>query len=218
MDRLVRAVIAGIASFAATNIDDIVILMLWFAQVNSSFRRLHIIFGQYLGFTALIVASLPGFLGGLFIPKTWIGLLGLVPTAIGIKNLVTRARNENQIQTVSDEFYSSTTKISILSTLTGIISPQTYKVAAITIANGGDNIGIYVPLFASSNLTDLLIILGVFFVMIGVWCCIAYQLTRHGVIATIFTRYGHAVIPFVFIGLGVYIFLESGTYQLLKAF
>jgi cadmium resistance protein CadD (predicted permease) len=59
------AIIAGITSFAATNIDDIVILMLFFAQVNSTFRRRHIVIGQYLGFTVLIFTSLPGFFGGL---------------------------------------------------------------------------------------------------------------------------------------------------------
>ncbi len=39
--------------------------------------------------------------------------------------------------------------------LASVLNPQTYKVAAVTVANGGDNIGIYVPLFASSDLTSL---------------------------------------------------------------
>jgi cadmium resistance protein CadD (predicted permease) len=53
--------------------------MLFFAQVNFTFRRRHIIAGQYLGFTAILVASLPGYFGSLIVPRTWIGILGLVP-------------------------------------------------------------------------------------------------------------------------------------------
>ena len=140
MSWFAAAIIAGITSFAATNIDDIVILMLFFSQVNATFRPRHIVIGQYLGFTALIVASLPGFFGGLIVPKAIIGLLGLVPIAIGIKQLVNREDEENEVQTVSDEFNSS-----LLSKLTNLFNPQIFNVAAVTIANGGDNIGIYLP-------------------------------------------------------------------------
>lgn len=39
-----------------------------------------------------------------------------------------------------------------MAVLASVLNPQTYGVAAVTVANGDDNIGIYVPLFASSNL------------------------------------------------------------------
>ncbi len=84
MSWFARTAIASITSFAATNIDDIAILMLFFAQLNTTFRPKHIVIGQYLGFIALILISLPGFFGGLILPRYWIGLLGLIPIiAIG---------------------------------------------------------------------------------------------------------------------------------------
>jgi len=218
MVKLVEVIIAAIASFAATNLDDIIILMIFFAQVNPHFRRRHIIIGQYLGFSVILIASLPGFFGGLIIPKAWIGILGLVPIAIGINRLVNRDSKENEIQTVSDELNSTTGNTSMVSILATILSPQTYKVAAVTLANGGDNIGIYVPLFASSNLVSLGVILSVFLILIGVWCYIAYQLTLHPTIAQILTRYGHGIVPFVLIGLGIFILIESGTYRLIPQF
>jgi len=217
MNWLAGAIIAGITSFAATNIDDIVILMLFFAQVNASFRPRQIVVGQYLGFSVLIIASLPGFFGGLIVPRAWIGLLGLVPIAIGVSRLVNREKDE-EVQAVSDELNRSRGNNSLGSTLTSLISPQTLNVAAVTFANGGDNIGIYVPLFASSTLASLLVILGIFFLLIGVWCYIAYLLARQPAIAHVLTRYGKAVVPFVLIGLGIFILLESGTYQLLPSF
>ncbi|MBD0301701.1 MAG: cadmium resistance transporter, partial [Tolypothrix sp. T3-bin4] len=55
MSGLVTAITKGVTAFVATNIDDLVILLLFFAQVNSAFRRWHIVVGQYLGFTALVI-------------------------------------------------------------------------------------------------------------------------------------------------------------------
>jgi cadmium resistance transport/sequestration family protein len=217
MSWLAGAIIAGITAFAATNLDDIVILMLFFTQVNATFRPRHIIIGQYLGFSALILASLPGFFGGLIVPRTWIGLLGLVPIAIGITRLVNWKKEQEEVQEVSTEFNTSSSNTSVVSTLASLLSPQTYKVAAVTFANGGDNIGIYVPLFASSELASLAVILTIFLLMIGVWCYVAYQLTRHPAIADVFTRYGKFFVPFVLMGLGIFIIIESGTYRLLAS-
>lgn len=82
MDDTLSAAAKGLVAFVATNIDDLLVLMLFFAQVNSTVWRQHIVAGQYLGFTILIVMSLPGFLGGLFLPQPWVGLLGLLPILI----------------------------------------------------------------------------------------------------------------------------------------
>jgi cadmium resistance transport/sequestration family protein len=216
MNWIAAAIIAGITSFAATNIDDMVISRLFFAQVNHAFRPRHIFVGKYLGFAALIAASLPGFFGGLIVPKAWIGLLGLVPIAIGISHLVKRENEENDVQAVSGEFNRESN--SPVSKLANLFNPQTLNVAAVTVANGGDNIGIYLPLFASSDLPSLVVILAVFSVMVGVWSYVAYRLTRQRAIARILTRYTKAVVPFVLIGLGIFILIESGTYRLLPAF
>ncbi len=216
MNWIAAAIIAGVTSFAATNIDDIVISMLFFAQVNVTFRPRHIVVGKYLGFTALILASLPGFFGGLIVPKAIIGLLGFVPIAIGISHLVKRENDRVEVQAVSDEF--SRESNSPVSKLANLFNAQTLNVAAVTIANGGDNIGIYLPLFASSDLPSLMVILAVFFVLVGVWSYAAYRLTRQRAIAKILTRYTQAIVPFVLIGLGIFILIESGTYRLLPFF
>ena len=213
MSWLARVIIAGITSFTATNIDDLVVLMFFFAQVNAIFKVRQIIVGQYLGFSAIIITSLLGFFCGLIVPRAWIGLLGLVPITIGISQLLKLKQAQEEVQTVAN---AQPTNSSRIPTISRLISPQTFNVAAVTFANGGDNIGIYVPLFASSDLPSLGIILSIFFVLIGVWCYVAYLLTRHPQIIRILTRYGHAIVPFVLIGLGIYILNESGTFELLQ--
>jgi cadmium resistance transport/sequestration family protein len=202
MNELIAAVIAGITAFAATNIDDLVLLTLFFAQVNANFRPIQIVLGQYIGVTILILASLPGYLGGLVIPKAWLGLLGLLPIAIGISQLLKPESEQNMVQTVSDQSDQPVRFHKLL-------SRQTYTVTAVTVANGGDNISIYIPLFANSNLVGLSLILSTFMVMIAAWCGLAYVLAHHPAIAHTVANHGQKIVPWVLISLGVYILLES---------
>ncbi|MEH2111049.1 cadmium resistance transporter [Nostoc sp.] len=215
MSKLGTAFSEGIIAFIATNIDDIIILLIFFSQVDGNFRRRHILLGQYLGFAAIIIASLPGFFGGLVIQREWIGLLGLLPIGIGIHHLVYKEEDTITVQTVSSDFNQPTSTNPVLSFVLSILHRQTYKVAAVTIANGGDNISVYVPLFAGHNLASLGVIISVFFIMVGIWCAIAYFLSRQPTIANILSRYGNAVVPFVLIGLGLFIMYERGTFTLL---
>ncbi len=215
MAEISTALTGGLIAFVATNIDDIIILLLFFSQVNTNFRRRHIVLGQYLGFALLIVASLPGYFGGLIVPREWIGFLGLLPIAIGIKQVMSREKDTTQVQTVNSDRSYALASNPIVSFLFSILNPQTYKVAAVTVANGGDNISIYIPLFAGSKLTSLAVTVAVFFVMVGVWCAIAYSLTRQPTIAYVLTRYGKHIVPFVLIGLGLLIMYERGTFSLI---
>jgi cadmium resistance transport/sequestration family protein len=206
MNDILTAISRGFTAFTATNLDDIVILLLFFSQVNKLFRQRHIVAGQYLGFGALVLASLPSFFGSLLLPRPWIGLLGIVPIAIGINRLL----NPDDDDTSADASPEESTQPAFFSSL---ISPQTYSVAAVTFANGGDNVGIYMPLFASSTWESLLVILGVFFSMVGIWCYVAYQLIQVPAIAQTLTRYGNHLIPFVLVGLGILILIDSHTLE-----
>ncbi|MEH2277402.1 MAG: cadmium resistance transporter [Nostoc sp.] len=208
MNELLTAITTGAIAFIATNIDDIVILLLFFSQINANFRPRHIVAGQFLGFTLLLILSLPGLFGGLVLSKSWIGLLGLLPMSIGISSLVNREEDSKEVVAATEETEAST--------ITSFFSPQAYSVAAVTIANGSDNISVYVPLFASSNLKSFVIIIGLFFILLGVWCYAAYKLTNNRVIADVLTRYVNNLVPFVLIGLGAFIVLKSEALSLIK--
>lgn len=137
-------------SFAATNIDDIFVLALFFGRVGRGLKIRHVVAGQYLGFSALVAISLVGYFARLIVPHEWIGFLGLLPIAIGVRHFPEHDNGEDKKQE---------------STRTA----GAFSVAAVTFANGGD-IGIYAPLFATSDLASLLVMLIVFFIMLAVWC------------------------------------------------
>jgi cadmium resistance transport/sequestration family protein len=199
MQELLRAAATAIVAFAATNIDDIFILTLFFAGRNRRLRRRHIILGQYAGFAALVALSLLGYFARLVVPEDWIGFLGLLPIIIGCKKLWELKRSE------SEEAHH-------------VEKPSAhavFTVAAVTFANGGDNLGIYTPLFASSTLPELIITLAVFLIMVGLWCVLGYFLGRHPAVGRVLDRYGHLLVPFVLVALGLYIMIESGSIRLL---
>ena len=80
---------SAIGLFAATNIDDIVVLtVLFLASSRGNPRPWQIIAGQYLGFITLVVISVIAALGLTIVPDEWVGFLGLIPLGIGVWTLI----------------------------------------------------------------------------------------------------------------------------------
>ncbi|KAB7665104.1 CadD family cadmium resistance transporter [Bacillus sp. B1-b2] len=214
---LILTIISALGAFIATNIDDIFILMLLFSQARTQAKasngravnmqtngnRIYprdIVIGQYLGFALLVLISLLATFGVTLIPDQWVGLLGLIPIYLGIK-LFIKGEEEDEGAILSslnkfNKFYLS--------------------VAFITFANGGDNIGIYVPFFSTLNTNELVITVVTFFIMVAVWCLIGYRLARFRYVSETLEKYGRWIIPIVFIGLGIYIMLENETFTALS--
>ena len=77
-----------------------------------------------------------------------------------------------------------------------------------TVANGGDNVAVYVPLFATAFDAVATYAL-TFAVMTGVWCTLGYKLVNNNVLGGAIRRYGHVILPFVLIALGIYILSDA---------
>lgn len=56
-----------------------------------------------------------------------------------------------------------------------------------------------------------MVIIAVFLFLVGVWCYTTYKLTCQRDISNLLTRYGNHLVPFVLIGLGVFIILDSAS-------
>ena len=190
---VLNTLITGFAAFAATNIDDLFVLTMFFSQTGRGLRKRQIVAGQYLGFTALLGISLIGFFGGRMLPQAWMGCLGVVPVWIGVR----RWFNRNKQAAIAG---------------TGPVS--TASVALVVFANGGDNIGTYAPLFANCDVSHLVITLVTFQILLGVWCLAANAISHHPAVAPALARYGHIIVPFVLVGLGVEVIVETGAFRL----
>ncbi len=188
--------ILGIAAtaFVATNIDDLFILIAFFS--NSRFPLPQIVLGQYAGMGALLAISIVGSLIALIVPNNLIGLIGIFPIVIGIKELLELLKDGEE----SAKQLSPNGLIAYLPFLT---------VAAVTFS-GGEEIGVYMSVFAAYNeVSEIIIIVLVVIVLTGLWCAVAYHLVNRPLIASSIKRIGNVALPFVIIGLGIYILAEA---------
>src|SRR5436190_17485379 len=183
-------VLASIIAFASTNIDDIFILTLFFG--DKKYKTSEIYFGQYLGIIVLIGLSVTGSLLGNFIDSKYIGLLGLFPIYLGFRQIITLIKAGNKDEKLEQK--------EIKKSKSGIL-----KVATITFANGGDNIGVYIPLFATLTIVDKSIMISIFLIMVLVWLTVAKYLTAHPILTKILSKYGHIITPIVLCLIGVFI-------------
>jgi cadmium resistance protein CadD (predicted permease) len=192
-------IITSLLVFISTNIDDVFLLMLFFG--DKRFKEREIVIGQYLGIGTLIAISLALSLLGLVIDKAYIGLLGFIPVYLGMKGIISVLKKSTDAEQIDIVPRNNRSNI--------------FSVAGVTIANGGDNVGIYVPLFAALSWPAKTTMIGIFFIMTAMWCLLARYLTRHPLVARTIDRYGHIVTPIVLILLGIYILYESNSWSLI---
>lgn len=191
--KMFEAFITSIVSFVGTNIDDIFIGTLLYSEANSRSQSRSIVIGKYVGIGLLVAISILGAFGLSFVSDEYIGLLGVVPIALGVKEIISYARNKNG----KDSELKRKTSSFLL------------RVVFITVANGADNIGVYIPLFAGYEFWQLLIAVAVFTLMIALWCFLSRRLVDWSILKNILSRYRHIIVPSVYIALGAYILAKG---------
>ena len=194
MTHAVTTALSGVWPFAVTNVDDFVVLTALFVTVGRGGpTNRQIVVGQYLGIGALVVVSLVVSIGLTSVPDRWIGLLGVVPVALGVRGLV-RAR------TVPSNGRAA-------AAVTGVIG-----VVALTLANGADNISVYIPLFRQAGAGSTSVFVLVFAVLVGVWCISARAVAGQKPLIRMVERVGHWLVPMVYIAIGIRIIVTSGLF------
>lgn len=167
--------------------------MILYTQIQNHSGIVQIIAGQYCGIGTLAVLSILGALGTQMIPPEYIGLLGFLPLFLGIRSWITY-RNAQKKQT---SHASEPTKIHF------------FSVFLLTMANGSDNIGVYIPVFSGYTPVDFAITLIVFALLIALWCYLGFILANYPYIRKTITRYQHFLVPLVLMALGIAILAEN---------
>ena len=184
--------------FAVTNIDDIVVLAVFFGRAGR--RRpgvLRVVAGQYLGFIGILAVSVLAAFGAGLLPERAIPYLGILPLLLGLRAAwrAWRPRDDGP-----DD--SRDPAVSIL------------DVAAVTFANGGDNIGVYVSVFAVAGIGGMLGYVTIFLVGVALWCVAGMAVAGHPAVATVLTRWGRIIVPVVLIAIGLTILVQGGVFEL----
>jgi cadmium resistance protein CadD (predicted permease) len=193
---IVAAIVIAVPLFAVTNIDDIFVLLGFFSDPR--FRISEVLIGQYLGVLGIVAISIAAAVVAMAIPPRFVGLLGLAPIAMGIRKLYGLW---NQVE---DE--------DAISCSTGFDLANMVSVAAVTIVNGGDNIGVYTPVFAVHSVTEVGAMVAVFLVMTLAWCAVAFAMVRHPTVGAPLRRYGVRLLPLVLIAIGAIVLYQANTF------
>ena len=199
---LLPPILPAIGLFVATNIDDIIVLSLFYARgAGQRGTTRKILLGQYLGFGGILLAAVVISLGARsFLPEDALPYFGLIPLALGLYAAWRAWRNRGDDD--DDEAKVADKQVGVLT------------VAAVTFANGGDNIGVYVPVFATASTTAIIAYCLVFLALVGLLVLAAKYVATRRPIAEILERWEHILFPLVLIGLGIVILLEGGAFGL----
>lgn len=196
VDHVAPVVVAAVVAFVGTNMDDFVVLLLLVlgtARDETSWRQ--IVVGQYLGFCVLLVAGLAGAaLFGLFGPQ-WIGVLGVLPILLGL-NGFRRAIRHAPDSPNTQRFTG------------GVV-----QVAIVTVANGGDNISVYIPLFHELAAGSKVIASAAMLVMLGLWCTAALIMGHHARLIPGIVRIGRWLTPSVYVLIGTLVILRAAVWH-----
>jgi len=127
-------VLVSVFSFLSTNLDDLFVLMFLFMQAQGRRDCSAIFAGRYIGTAIILAVGLVGAFGMSVIPEEYIGLLGIAPIALGVKEYVKCFKSKNF--TEEGRLFGSFKRGN------GLIGSS----VMLTISNGADNIGVYIPL------------------------------------------------------------------------
>ncbi len=190
---MLETIVLGITSFIGTNMDDLLVNMIFFSKIESERDRKKILLGKYLGIGFLIAVSMVAALGLQMFPKKYIPFLGIIPILLGIKEIMVSLKGGKNVETEEKDSAKA----------------LVFQITVITMANGADNIGVYIPLFAGFEIWQTIVVCVVFLIMTTFWYYISKKISEWKTIRRFIVKYKNVMIPVVYIALGIYIFLKG---------
>jgi cadmium resistance protein CadD (predicted permease) len=200
------------AAFVATNVDNCVVTMAMVA--GAPVERAHrIAAGQVVGFALLVAVSAAAAALLFEFSAAVVGLLGLVPLAIGVRGLVGLWRTHPGDE--SEPAPAAGRRLRRPKPEQRAVGRSLTAAALVTIAAGGDNLAAYIPLFRVGGATNVGATLSVFVVgeVLVTWLVLTGG--RHPTTRGVMLRLGHFAVPVLLCCIGILVMLEAGTFTLL---
>jgi cadmium resistance protein CadD (predicted permease) len=184
---ILTALLLAPVAYVSTNVDNLLVLG---ALAQGSCAEKTIRGGFIIASAAVLFLSLSFVVLGYFVPPSAIGYLGVVPIALGVRQLLANVLDAST------------------HTYDGVTIPA---VSMVLIANSSDTIAVFGPLFAESQLAVLITLAAGFVVAASGWLLLALQvhmsIGRSATLATLSRRAS----PIIMIGIGSYVLMNTGT-------
>ena len=192
---MVSELLLAAGGFVSTNIENVVILVSVFCAHPKNAPAVRLAFG--IGSLVLLVASLLVLIVSGWIPIRFLGLLGLIPIAFGVYEIGQSFKKDGP-DVSAREVPQERIKV-------------VFSASVLMIANGGDTIAVFAPLFAETEPSGIpVLVLGylataVSLSLLSGHVCVFPNLSEP------LKKYGARAAPYIMIGIGIYILLNTGT-------
>lgn len=203
---MIRTIFTAFITYVSTSVDEIPVLFLFYMKGRKEGRGKTIALAYMLGTFLLLTVSAACAIGLGRVPDKWlVGFIGLVPLVMGIWILLSGEDDEEEKALRFGEKHSSIW----------------LQVLTVTIALGADDLGLYIPLFTTMTMGEVILML-----MIGtfgsvLFCVIAGSLTRIDKVKMLAERFERYISGTVFAAAGIWVLWDCGTihriYDYLKA-
>jgi cadmium resistance protein CadD (predicted permease) len=181
------------AAFVATNADNLLLLFAFLA--DHSYKAWQVIVGYALGMVAILALSWLVAWFAHFLRPDYVGLLGVVPIGLGLKRLYDRfVRHTDSAEPASSSRPTHS---------------QIITVALADVAHGPDTIILFSALLADADLVAQFSISIAYLVLVIGWSSLGFFLLGHPRVRGPAQRYGNQLSPYLLIGVGIYIVLNT---------
>jgi cadmium resistance protein CadD (predicted permease) len=185
---ILSVIVVAILAFLGTMFDN---FFAFAAQliVTDEKRVRRVSYAQALGVATLLV--LAGGIGSLLapIPLPWVGLLCLAPWALAWHAWGQRTKAPNEIF-----------RRGALTTF------------AMTLALGGDNLAVWIPLLRANGITHAFVTVIVFAALELLFVVAAQNITRRPRLVAWGQKHAPGLLPWLYFGLGVLVLIECGSF------
>jgi len=200
------------AAFVGTNVDNCVVIMAMVAAAPVE-RARRIAVGQIIGFVVLVAVAAAAAALLFEFSTAVVGLLGLVPLAIGLHGLLGVARAGRGEEAEAPP--TGGTERRRQRPEQRAVGRSLTAAALVTLAAGGDNLAVYIPLFRVGGATRVGAIVAVFLVGEAIVTWLILSGGRHPQARGVMLRIGHLAVPVLLCCVGVLVLVEAGTFSLL---
>ncbi|MFT6956437.1 MAG: cadmium resistance protein CadD (predicted permease) [Halieaceae bacterium] len=186
-----------VVSFIFTNLDNLILAVVVLGSRPD--QPLPVQLGMVSAAVLILLVSLLALAIGRTIDVGVLGYLGLAPIGIGLYTLFYSGR---MVPVAGDEAASAKSGSSWaiwLSTTTLLLS------------NSGDSLALLLPLLVESNADSVMVVAVVFIGCAVVWAVLAKLLSRQPLLMRKLQDRGERLVPWIMIGVGIYILLDTGT-------
>jgi cadmium resistance protein CadD (predicted permease) len=204
------------AAFVGTNVDNTVVAMAMVAGAPLE-RARRIAIGQIIGFVVLVVVSAAAAAVLYEFSTAVVGLLGLVPLAIGVRGLVGLARRHPGGEAEANAVPGAPAgaqKRRRRRPEERAVGRSLTAAALVTIAAGGDNLAVYIPLFRVGGASNIGVIVAVFMAGEALVTWVVLAGGRHPRARGAMERLGHVAVPILLCCVGILVLVQAGTFSL----